>query len=152
MIIPRGNLLDGRKSRLEFIWLRLRSAILSLDTLNSAIVNSVILDWGLSVVEAHNSSLRVAINSPINLITMPPRWSRIPDRNDADYRRLDDRMTFATHVAAFGCINSGLWFFHTLNHTDWAWLIWVTGISGTALLLHGVYVFAIANYSPNNNV
>ena len=42
---------------------------------------------------------------------MPPRWPRQPDRADPAFRRLDDRMTFATHVAAFAAVNSGLWFF-----------------------------------------
>ncbi len=41
---------------------------------------------------------------------MPPRWPRKPDRNDPDYRRLDDRMNFAMHVALFAVVNSGLWF------------------------------------------
>lgn len=81
---------------------------------------------------------------------MPPRWSRIPDRQDSEYRRLDDRMTFATHVAAFSCVNSSLWFFHTLNHTSWDWLVWVTAVSGAILVLHGVYIFAIADYSPDS--
>jgi len=43
---------------------------------------------------------------------MPPRWPREPDRNDPAYRRLDDRMNFAVHVAIFAASNSGLWFFH----------------------------------------
>lgn len=46
---------------------------------------------------------------------MPPRWPRKPDRKDSAYRKLDDRMTFATHVATFSAINSGLWFFSQLQ-------------------------------------
>jgi hypothetical protein len=43
---------------------------------------------------------------------MPPRWPREPDRqNDPEYRKLDDRMTFAVHVALFLACNSGVWFF-----------------------------------------
>ena len=38
---------------------------------------------------------------------MPPRWPRKPDRCDPAYRRLDDRMNFAMHVAIFAVINSG---------------------------------------------
>jgi hypothetical protein len=78
---------------------------------------------------------------------MPPRWPRKPDRRDPAFRKLDDRMNFAVHVAIFAAINSGLWFAHQLN-TDWVpWvsrftLIWLTG-----LVSHAIYIFAIANYS-----
>lgn len=78
---------------------------------------------------------------------MPPRWSRIPDRKDPDYRRLDDRMTFATHVALFTACNSGLWFFRILQKQDWSWAIWVTGGWALVLVAHAVYIFAIADYS-----
>jgi hypothetical protein len=78
---------------------------------------------------------------------MPPRWSRIPDRKDSDYRRLDDRMTFATHVPLFAAVNSGIWFFKILNQADWSWAVWVTGVWAAILLAHGIYVFAIADYS-----
>lgn len=78
---------------------------------------------------------------------MPPRWSRVPDRKDADYRRLDDRMTFATHVPLFTAVNSGMWFFKILQKADWSWSVWVTGIWAAILLAHGIYVFAIADYS-----
>lgn len=78
---------------------------------------------------------------------MPPRWSRKPDRRDPEYRRLDDRMNFAVHVALFLAVNSGLWFFHNLNRTDWTWISWVTGIWGAILLLHLIYIVAIADYS-----
>ena len=82
---------------------------------------------------------------------MPPRWPRKPDRQDPAFRRLDDRMNFATHVAVFAAFNSGLWFFRTLNAATWSWAIWVT--AGWALLLfaHAVYIFAIADYSYNSN-
>lgn len=80
---------------------------------------------------------------------MPPRWPRKPDRADPDYRRLDDRMTFATHVAAFAACNSGLWFFHNLEVLQWSGVIWITGIWTVGLLAHGVYIFAIANYSDS---
>jgi ATP/ADP translocase len=78
---------------------------------------------------------------------MPPKWPRKPDRNDPDYRRLDDRMNFATHVAIFSAINSGLWFVNIVQLHGWTWTTWVTGSWAIALLLHGVYIFAIANYS-----
>lgn len=79
---------------------------------------------------------------------MPPRWNREPDRNDPEYRQIDDRMTFATHVAVYAATNSGLWFFHNLQKADWNWIIPVTGIWGVILLAHALYIFAIANYSP----
>ena len=78
---------------------------------------------------------------------MPPRWPRKPDRGDPAYRRLDDRMNFALHVASFGAINSGLWFFNTLKPDSLPWARWVTGIWAVVLLAHLVYVFAIADYS-----
>ena len=46
---------------------------------------------------------------------MPPRWPREPDRRDPAYRKLDDRMNFAFHVALSLAINSGLWFVHNFN-------------------------------------
>lgn len=86
---------------------------------------------------------------------MPPRWSRKPDRNDPDFRRLDDRMTFATHVAIFAASNSGLWFVKTLHLYNWSWAVWVTGAWAIALVLHGVYIFTIADYTtpttPSNS-
>jgi len=78
---------------------------------------------------------------------MPPRWPRKPDRNDPAFRRLDDRMNFATHVAIFAAINSGVWFTRLLQSYDWGWTIWLTGLWFAGLVAHGIYVFAIANYS-----
>ncbi|MGL5806523.1 MAG: 2TM domain-containing protein [Xenococcaceae cyanobacterium] len=78
---------------------------------------------------------------------MPPRWSRKPDRKDPEYRKLDDRMNFAFHVAVFAASNSGAWFVRTIKTADWTWTIWLTGIWGTILLLHLVYISAIADYS-----
>ena len=78
---------------------------------------------------------------------MPPRWPRKPDRKDAAFRKLDDRMNFALHVALFAALNSGLWFVHTLDAQRVPWvqeltLGWLAGLIG-----HGIYIFAIANYS-----
>ena len=78
---------------------------------------------------------------------MPPRWPREPDRRDPAYRRLDDRMNFAMHVAIFAVINSGLWFFHNLNSASWEWLPWLTSSWVVVLLLHLIYISAIADYS-----
>jgi hypothetical protein len=80
-------------------------------------------------------------------VAMPPRWSRVPTRDDPEYRRLDDRMTFATHVAAFTALNSGMWFFRMVQHADWPWSKYVTGVWFAALVAHAIYVFAIADYS-----
>lgn len=79
---------------------------------------------------------------------MPPRWPRQPDRKDHAYRKLDDRMTFAVHVALFAACNSGIWFFQQINRASWPWAPWVTGIWAGVLLAHGIYIFAIADYSP----
>ncbi len=78
---------------------------------------------------------------------MPPRWPRKPDRKDPAYRKLDDRMNFAIHVAFFAMCNSGLWFFHNLNSTTWEWLSWLTASWFVVLLVHLIYISAIANYS-----
>jgi hypothetical protein len=59
-------------------------------------------------------------------------------------------MTFATHVALFAASNSGLWFFQTLYHRSDPWAIWVTVGWAIALVAHGLYVFAIADYSPES--
>ncbi|MEM8639068.1 MAG: 2TM domain-containing protein [Cyanobacteria bacterium P01_G01_bin.54] len=83
---------------------------------------------------------------------MPPRWPRKPDRKtDPAFRRLDDRMTFAVHVAAFLAGNSGLWFVDQLKQAQWPWAIWLTGVWLTILLGHLVYIAAIADYSPNTD-
>lgn len=84
---------------------------------------------------------------------MPPRWPRKPDRaTDADFRRLDDRMTFATHVALFAAVNSGLWFFRVLGDVvqgtpgGLPWTPWITSVWATVLLAHGIAIFAIIKY------
>jgi hypothetical protein len=79
---------------------------------------------------------------------MPPRWPRKPDRNDLEFRRLDDRMNFAVHVATFAAFNSGIWFFRIIQSADWRWAYLITGLWAGILLGHGIYIFAIANYSP----
>lgn len=78
---------------------------------------------------------------------MPPRWPRKPDRRDPAYRRLDDRMNFAMHVAIFAVSNSGLWFFHNLKSASWEWLPWLTCGWVVLLLLHLIYISALADYS-----
>jgi 2TM domain len=81
---------------------------------------------------------------------MPPRWPRKPDRQDPAFRRLDDRMNFAVHVAAFGAVNSSLWFVEFIQKQAPVWAIAVTGGWATALFLHGLYVFALAKYSSQS--
>lgn len=78
---------------------------------------------------------------------MPPRWPRKPDRKDPAYRKLDDRMNFAVHVAVAALFNSGLWFFDNLRSTTWDWLPWLTASWIIVLLVHLIYLTAIADYS-----
>ena len=82
---------------------------------------------------------------------MPPRWPREPDRNDPAYRRLEDRINFAVHVAFAAAVNSSLWFAHNFKSADWPWLLWVSGIWGAVLILHLLYIAAIADYSVKSN-
>ncbi|CEJ43217.1 2TM domain-containing protein [Umezakia ovalisporum] len=77
---------------------------------------------------------------------MPPRWPRKPDRKDPAFRKLDDRMNFAVHVALTTAVNSGLWFVHNLKAASWQWLPWLTAGWILVLLLHLIYISAIANY------
>lgn len=83
--------------------------------------------------------------------SMPPRWPRKPDRKDPDYRRLDDRMNFAIHVAIFAASNSSLWFFRIFNHAEWFWAKWFTLFWLGVLFIHLIYISAIADYSPKSN-
>ena len=82
---------------------------------------------------------------------MPPRWPRKPDRKDPAYRRLDDRMNFAVHLGIFAACNSGLWFVHNIKAATWPWIPWITGIWAAGLLLHLIYIVAIADYSLESN-
>ncbi len=82
---------------------------------------------------------------------MPPRWPRKPDRNDPEFRRLDDRMNFAVHVMVYLAVNSGVWFFHNLKHAQWTWIVWFSGLWAVFLFFHGLYIFAIADYSVKSN-
>jgi 2TM domain len=84
---------------------------------------------------------------------MPPRWSRKPDRADPAYRMLDDRMNFAVHVAAYGAVNSGLWFFRILEGPSELGMPggvlgtgWITAIWGSILTAHTLFLFFIAKY------
>ncbi len=77
---------------------------------------------------------------------MPPRWPRKPDPNDPAYRRLEDRINFAVHVAFFAAVNSGIWFFELFLKQEWSWSIWLTGAWAVVLLSHGVYIFKLVNY------
>lgn len=83
---------------------------------------------------------------------MPPRWPRKPDRKDSAYRRLDDRMNFALHVAIFAACNSGLWFFRllpqqALDNPLLKWAPQITLAWFIVLVTHAVYIFKVADYS-----
>lgn len=80
---------------------------------------------------------------------MPPKWPRKPDRADSAYRKLEDRINFAVHVAAFTAFNSGLWFFHELTPGALLWLPKLTLLWLGVVVSHGVWLFAIANYSSS---
>ncbi|MEO0541338.1 MAG: 2TM domain-containing protein [Cyanobacteria bacterium P01_A01_bin.105] len=79
---------------------------------------------------------------------MPPKWPRKPDRNDPAYRKLEDRINFAVHVAATLGVNSVLWFLHELRPGTLPWVKTFTLVWVVSLVLHAVYVFAIASYEP----
>ncbi len=82
---------------------------------------------------------------------MPPRWPRKPDRRDPRYRRLDDRMNFAVHVAVFAAVNSGGWFWHQVQPQTLPFLPLLTlGWLGL-VFTHGVYIFAIARYTDGDS-
>ncbi len=79
---------------------------------------------------------------------MPPRWPRKPDpANDPPLRKLEDRINFAVHVAGFALVNSSLWFFNTLNPGSLPQAKIVTLVMLAILFVHGVYIFAIADYT-----
>ena len=82
---------------------------------------------------------------------MPPRWSKKPDRNDPEYRLLEDRINFVVHFLSFSAVNSGLWFFHLFKHTSWSWLNLFTEIWLGIVILNLLYILVIADYSPNTN-
>lgn len=90
---------------------------------------------------------------------MPPRWPRKPDRADPKFRKLDDRMNFAVHVALFAATNSGLWFFRVLGGTSELGIPgglpgtpWITGVWASVLAVHALFIFAIARYSETSAV
>jgi hypothetical protein len=56
-------------------------------------------------------------------------------------------MNFAMHVAIFAVFNSGFWFFHNLKSASWEWLPWLTSGWVVLLLLHLIYISALADYS-----
>jgi hypothetical protein len=60
-------------------------------------------------------------------------------------------MNFAVHVALFSASNSGLWFVDIIQKANWSWAATVTGVWAILLLAHAIYIFTIANYSPNSN-
>jgi integral membrane sensor domain MASE1 len=82
---------------------------------------------------------------------MPPRWPREPDRRDPAFRKLEDRINFAVHVALFAAVNSGSWFFRVLKDASWPWTLWMTGSWAAILVMHGLYIFGFADYSGSDS-
>ncbi len=79
---------------------------------------------------------------------MPPRWPRQPDRKtDPDFRKAEDLINFAFHVALFAAVNSGIWFFHNFSHPEWIWATQFSLIWTAILVFHLIYIKAIADYS-----
>ena len=79
---------------------------------------------------------------------MPPYWPREPDRkNDTAFRRFGDRVNLAFNIAIYSTVITALWFFMLLFYRDWPWLQGLTlGWLGV-IVLQGIYVLAIADYS-----
>lgn len=91
------------------------------------------------------------ISSSLCLFVMPPKWPREPDRADPAYRKLEDRINFAVHVAAFAAFNSVLWFFHEIMQDTLLWLPKLTGVWLLILGAHAIWLFAIATYPPQES-
>ncbi|MFS8892032.1 hypothetical protein [Synechococcus sp. R55.2] len=77
---------------------------------------------------------------------MPPRWPRKPTRRDPEFRKLDDRYTYAAHIAVFLCSGSGLVFFQQLYRADWPWLVPLLGWWALGLGIHSFWIFFVARY------
>jgi len=78
---------------------------------------------------------------------MPPKWPRQPTRQDPAYRKLEDRINFAVHVAAALFVNSGCWFAAQFQQGEWPWLLWLTGGWLAVLAGHFIYIAYVADYS-----
>ncbi|NJK62655.1 MAG: Pr2TM family membrane protein [Synechococcaceae cyanobacterium SM2_3_1] len=72
---------------------------------------------------------------------MPPRWPRQPSRQDPEFRKLDDRYTYAAHIAIYLTAASGLTFFNMFYQASWPWLLPVLGCWGLGLGLHTLWIF-----------
>jgi hypothetical protein len=77
---------------------------------------------------------------------MPPRWPRKPSRQDPDFRKLDDRYTFAGHVAVFVTAATSLEFFNLLWRAHWPWLGPLLGWWAVGLGIHAFWILVIARY------
>jgi len=78
---------------------------------------------------------------------MPPRWSKKPDPKDPEYRKLGDRLNFVVHIAGFLLGNSALWFVNVLPIRPLPWLPLFTEIWFGVVVVHGFYIFVLADYS-----
>jgi hypothetical protein len=77
---------------------------------------------------------------------MPPRWPRQPTRQDPEFRKLDDRYTYAAHIAIYLTAASGLTFLNMLYRANWFWLLPLLGCWGLGLGLHSLWIFFVATY------
>ncbi|MEM6445956.1 MAG: hypothetical protein AAFY57_05455 [Cyanobacteria bacterium J06642_2] len=77
---------------------------------------------------------------------MPPRWPKPPTRQDPDYRKMDDRVTLATHVMLFATGSSGLTFVKLVRQAEWPWYAPVVLSWLSLLVIHALWVLVIARY------
>ncbi|MDX1976476.1 MAG: hypothetical protein SFT94_02275 [Pseudanabaenaceae cyanobacterium bins.68] len=73
---------------------------------------------------------------------MAPRLSRPPNPQDPAYQRLENRINFGLHCAAFAAVNSSMWFFKTMLAISSPLPILLTSLWLSTLVGHGLWVGA----------
>lgn len=71
---------------------------------------------------------------------MAPRLSRPPNPQDPAYQRLENRINFGLHCAAFAAVNSSMWFLIRLLSLESTLPTLFTGIWFSILVGHGLWV------------
>ncbi|MFW6365866.1 MAG: 2TM domain-containing protein [Spirochaetota bacterium] len=56
-------------------------------------------------------------------------------------RRVEEKMGFITHLAAFIVVNTGLFFVNMFTSPDYFWFVWPLIGWGIGLVFHGLNVF-----------